>query len=58
MLTNLVEALALLTVVRLVGVVDAEHVLLQVWQLGKRLLAQIAHQYCRQILFTNIFHVI
>ena len=42
-ITDLVEALALLTVVRLVSVVHAEHVLLQMRQLCKRLLAQFAH---------------
>ena len=42
---DLVEPLALLTVVGLVGVVHAEHVLLQMWQLCKRFLAQFAHMW-------------
>ena len=42
-ITNLVEPLALLAVVRLISVVHAEHMLLQMWQLCKRLLAQFAH---------------
>ena len=42
-ITDLVEPLALFAVVGFVGVVDTEHVLLQMWQLCKRLLAQFAH---------------
>jgi hypothetical protein len=37
------EALAYLAVVGLVRAVHAEHVLLQVWQLGKCFVAQLTH---------------